>query len=222
MASELQKPEPDAIADLKPAPTPGLMPMPDGKRRLIEALLRLAGRESHAMPGLRELAREAGLNHNTFYRHFADMDALLQAAIMLFIEMLRAEVGPARAAVAPGEAPTRAVVGTVFDFATRHADAFVLAYRVLHGGPSRARDMMRLVIEVLVEDMARDFLALGLVAADAPPARLRRLLRVDILHVFGLAVRQIETPAARDALLAEAGELLMVLLASVGSKDFFF
>ncbi|MGS8176830.1 TetR family transcriptional regulator [Pseudomonas aeruginosa] len=48
-----------------------------GKRALLEAALRL-GSSSRSLGaiGLRELAREAGLNPNTFYRHFRDIDDL--------------------------------------------------------------------------------------------------------------------------------------------------
>src|SRR5690242_10456677 len=54
--------------------------VPNGKRRLIEAALRLGARgASLTSLGLRELAREAGLNHNTFYRHFRDLDELAAA-----------------------------------------------------------------------------------------------------------------------------------------------
>ena len=49
-----------------------------GKRKLIEAALRLtAGGRSFASLGLRELAREAELNPNTFYRHFDTLDRLV-------------------------------------------------------------------------------------------------------------------------------------------------
>jgi len=46
-----------------------------GKRLLMEAALRLTSTSrSLSSLGLRELAREAGLNPNTFYRHFRDVD----------------------------------------------------------------------------------------------------------------------------------------------------
>lgn len=46
-----------------------------GKLKLIEAALRLITQSrSLSSLGLRELAREAGLNPNTFYRHFRNLD----------------------------------------------------------------------------------------------------------------------------------------------------
>ena len=65
--------EPDAVTQRQDAP---------GKRLLMEAAMRLASsRRSLSSIGLRELAREAGLNPNTFYRHFADVDDLGLAII---------------------------------------------------------------------------------------------------------------------------------------------
>ena len=46
-----------------------------GKLKLIQAALRLITQSrSLTSLGLRELAREAGLNPNTFYRHFKNLD----------------------------------------------------------------------------------------------------------------------------------------------------
>lgn len=76
----------------------------DGKRRLIDAALRLAAaRRSFAALGLRELAREAGLNPNTFYRHFRDMEDLAITALAEVSDelrpMLRAVRWPRRATI---------------------------------------------------------------------------------------------------------------------------
>ena len=67
---------------------------PPGKRALLDAAERLAS-SSRCLTslGLRELAREAGLNPNTFYRHFRDMEDL-------GLQLLR----PAVAAPAAGRA----------------------------------------------------------------------------------------------------------------------
>ena len=49
----------------------------EGKQKLIDAALKLsAEKRSFANIGLRELAREAELNPNTFYRHFESLDDL--------------------------------------------------------------------------------------------------------------------------------------------------
>jgi AcrR family transcriptional regulator len=64
--------------------------LPAGKRKLIDAALRLtAGGRSFASLGLRELAREAALNPNTFYRHFDTLDDLAREAVESVSRRLR-------------------------------------------------------------------------------------------------------------------------------------
>ena len=66
-------------ARMEPAFEPDVAP---GKRKLIDAALRLtAGGRSLMTLGLRELAREAGLNPNTFYRHFETLDDIALEAL---------------------------------------------------------------------------------------------------------------------------------------------
>src|SRR5262245_17465333 len=78
-----------------------------GKRLLMEAALRL-GSQSRSLGslGLRELAREAGLNPNTFYRHFKDVDDLGLAIIRNISTQLRQPLRDLRR-----EAAARAVHG---------------------------------------------------------------------------------------------------------------
>src|SRR5690606_19217040 len=65
-------------------------PVAQGKRLLLDAALRLMAR-THSLSslGLRELAREAGLNPNTFYRHFASIEELGLVLIARIGEQLR-------------------------------------------------------------------------------------------------------------------------------------
>src|SRR6185312_12685944 len=73
-----------------PAQRPSENAQLGGRQRLIEAALRLAARKSSvSLLGLRELSREAGLNPNTFYRHFADMDELGTAIVEQLAEEMR-------------------------------------------------------------------------------------------------------------------------------------
>jgi len=187
--------------------------MADGKQRLIQAAARLSRRESFPLPGLRALAREAGLNHNTFYRHFKDMDALQETAVQIFAEELLAQLAKIRLDTQPF--PPDALITTLFDIAERQPDFFALAYRILHGGPSRARTIMQTLTASLAATLAADLAALHLIPPRAAPARLTRMLQAHIAHLLTLATRLIETPASRRTLQAEAGELLSVLLAGI-------
>src|ERR1700761_6934175 len=86
-----------------------------GKRKLIEAALRLtAGGRSFASLGLRELAREAGLNPNTVYRHFSALDDRAREAVASMSRRLRSMLRRERWLAAhdePHSVPRRACVG---------------------------------------------------------------------------------------------------------------
>ena len=94
----------------------------------MEAAARLAARQGATSLVLREIAREAGLNHNTFYRHFTDLESMMHAIVEAFGSQLRQGLSDVRATLRPGEVPTQKVIGWLFDFARSHRDA-----RTTHG-----------------------------------------------------------------------------------------
>ncbi len=58
----------------------------------MAATARLAARSHGAeMISLRELAREAGLHHNTLYRHFDSREDVLHAIVDAFVRELRSQ-----------------------------------------------------------------------------------------------------------------------------------
>lgn len=187
--------------------------MAEGKRRLMEAALRQA-REKGSTRGLvlRELAREAGLNHNTFYRHFADLESMFQAIIADFSHELRDGLRAARESVPPGQTPSRVVMGWMLDFAHQRPEAFVVAIRELYGPPGPVREAIQAVSELMMDDMVRQLTQLG----HLPPlarAPWRRLLRVYATTTFNLCLEYLETPSRRAELIDEAEELFEVLMA---------
>ncbi|MFA9203710.1 MAG: HTH-type transcriptional repressor FabR [Flavobacteriales bacterium] len=80
-----------------------VLPTPQGRRasisreELLDAALHLVGpHRSISTLGLREIAREAGIAPNSFYRHFRDVDALAIALIERAGTELRSIIGEAR------------------------------------------------------------------------------------------------------------------------------
>jgi len=126
--------------------------MANGKQLLMEAAARLAARQGATSLVLREIAREAGLNHNTFYRHFEDLESMMQSIVESFGEQLRQGLSDARASLRPGEIPTQKVIGWLFDFARRHRDVFIVAMRERFGPPGPVRDAVRRTLEQLTAD----------------------------------------------------------------------
>ena len=187
-----------------------------GKRLLMEAAARLAARQGATSLVLREIAREAGLNHNTFYRHFDDLEGLMQAVVEDFARQLREGLTEARRSVPAGEPPTPTVVGWLFDFARAHRDVFVVAMRERHGPPGPVRKAVRDLLVRLREDMRRDLASLGYLPR-VEEARLRRLLDVSVNEVFRHCLEYVEAPRRRSELLHASRELLETLIAGAAA-----
>lgn len=92
-------PEPsEATAPSTPSPTVGRKPV-ISREDVIAAALKLVGpHRSVSSLSLREVAREAGIAPNSFYRQFRDMDELAVALIDLAGSSLRQIIGAARQA----------------------------------------------------------------------------------------------------------------------------
>ena len=83
-------------AAVVPAPVPGRKPVIT-REDIVAAALKLVGpQRSVSSLSLREVAREAGIAPNSFYRHFHDMDELAVALIELAGRSLRHIIGAAR------------------------------------------------------------------------------------------------------------------------------
>jgi len=178
----------------------------------MDTATRLLARQTlQSSLALRELAREAGLNHNTFYRHFTSLEEMQKTIVEEFIASLRAGLTESRRQP-PGQSVSRAVIGWLFDFARENSDHFIVPYRIWHGPPSASRDLVQKAMDQLCEDMLRDLLALGVL----PPlneARLRRLLAIDVHQVFRLCIAYLEAPRSRVRLLDAGDEMLKALIA---------
>lgn len=80
-----------------PAPTPGRKAT-ISREDIIDAAVKLVGpHRSVSTLSLREIAREAGIAPNSFYRHFKDVDELAVTLIDRAGESLRGIIGEARA-----------------------------------------------------------------------------------------------------------------------------
>ena len=186
--------------------------MANGKQLLMEAAARLAARQGATSLVLREIAREAGLNHNTFYRHFEDLESMMQSIVESFGEQLRQGLSDARASLRPGEIPTQKVIGWLFDFARRHRDVFIVAMRERFGPPGPVRDAVRRTLEQLTADTQRDLTMIGFLP-DIDPDYMRRVLQVSVDEVFRNCIEYLEQPRRRQELLATTQEVFETLLA---------
>ncbi|CAB3714525.1 HTH-type transcriptional repressor FabR [Paraburkholderia phenoliruptrix] len=202
-----RKPEPD---------TEGAHDLPAGKRKLIEAALRLtAGGRSFASLGLRELAREAGLNPNTFYRHFDTLDNLAREAVDSVSQRLRPMLRRERWLAAhdePHNVPRRACVA-FFVFALDNREAFLSALAEYHGTSPALRDAVRATLHAVSAEMADDVVQLQLMPALARDV-VDEVCTQVVLQLFHLSAEYLNADAARrDALIDYAERFIVRLFA---------
>ncbi len=202
-----------------------------GKRLLMDAALRLAAiSRSLSGLGLRELAREAGLNPNTFYRHFKTVDDLGLAMIAdmatrirqplrnLRIEAAqRAEQGAPAALIfgidlARGQRVCRETVELFFDYAAQNPQAFIVGVRELHGSSKVLREALEQMMEDFANDMAEDLGKLQLLP-NLEPAAIRQVSSMISRQLFQQSLDYIEQVDRRPAICAQAQQQILMMFA---------
>jgi TetR/AcrR family transcriptional regulator, fatty acid biosynthesis regulator len=190
--------------------------LPAGKRKLIDAALRLtAGGRSFASLGLREIAREAGLNPNTFYRHFSTLDELACEAVESVSRRLRPMLRRERWLAAhdePLSVPRRACVA-FFAFTLENRAAFQSALVEYHGTSPPLRDAVRANLHEVSAEMADDVVQLALMPTLSRET-VDEVCTQIVLQLFHLSAEYIDAEAARrDALIAYAERFIVRLFA---------
>lgn len=208
-----------------------------GKRALMEAAVRLAASSRCITSlGLRELAREAGLNPNTFYRHFRNMEDLGLQLLREGNERLRgplralrsnaaqesmadSAIEPSREEMQRGRRVSQQTVKLYFDYMLEHRDTVVIAIRELHGPSELLRAELRKQMDGFADDMTADILALGLAPARICPARIQQIATLLSRNTFYLALDYIAEPERREAILELAQEQISMLFAGAYLLD---
>lgn len=205
-----------------------------GKRLLMEAALRLSSASrSLSSIGLRELAREAGLNPNTFYRHFQNIDDLGLAVIADISEQLRRPLQALRREAAQravsagklnwpklfgidlgrGRQVTHETVQLFFDFVDANPAAFLIGVRELHGASPVLRAALAEVMEGFALDMAQDIADFKLLPANLGEAQVLQLSRMVSRSLFQQSLDYLGQPDRRGEIRALAEEQIMLQFA---------
>ncbi|MDF1639295.1 TetR family transcriptional regulator [Alcanivorax jadensis] len=205
-----------------------------GKRLLMEAALKLnATTRSLNALSLRELAREAGLNPNTFYRHFKDFDELGMAIIEEMTQQIRQPLRDLRRQAAQSVAPTstpeeswednprlnlakamqvnKVTVKLFFDYVADNPNAFILGIRELHGASPTLRKALRQVMEDFAQDMADDIQELRLMPK-LESADLSDISETISREMFQLSMDYIEQPERREQICVKAEKMITALI----------
>jgi TetR/AcrR family transcriptional regulator, fatty acid biosynthesis regulator len=223
----MKKVSPGSAASAR-RPKPAVAPQ-TGRQKLMAAALQLAATtRSLASLGLREVARQAGLNPNTFYRHFKNFDDLGLAVIGELAGELRRGLRERRrrpmddalrldAARDPVELMRRAEtiiqesVALVLEFVTEHEQAYVVGIRELHGTSPVLRAALRKVFDQLADDMAEDIREIvppQFVDAESLPG----IAAVVIREMAFYSLDYLEQPQRRDQIRLEAQRFILMLL----------
>jgi AcrR family transcriptional regulator len=182
-----------------------------GKQRLIDAAMRLhADKRSFASLGIREIAREANLNPNTFYRHFESIDDLAVAAVNQCGERLRPMLHQIRrlASRVDPVAVAALEVSAFYNFALGNADAFVVGVTEYHSGSPRVRESIAALLRDVANEMRDDIFDLGIFPTISPD-HLDIVCTQIVVHFFHLSQDFIEKPDRRQSII-EASECLIV------------
>ncbi len=188
------------------------LPEAGGRERLIAAGLKLAAekRSLNAL-GVRELGRMAGLNPNTFYRHFKTLEELSVAIIDEFAQDLAPALRAIRLSGEPPETIPRRTVEYVFEYARQHPEAFIIGVRELHGSSGLLQQALRARLKVIAGEMAEDVLAIDLVPG-VTAELLAELAEPIVEQVFHRTLDYLEEPKRRADLVRRTAHFIDALI----------
>lgn len=175
--------------------------MPEGKRKLVVAALKIAARDGTPLNslGLRELAREADLNHNTFYRHFEDLDDLARSTIELIAQTIIEEMRHIRTQARTTADATEGVVNFFLELVLKNPDAFAVGVRELNTVSSPLRPMLLKVIDKIAQQSVEQ-IRHGQLVAVKDDSVLLEVARDITVQMFNAAVPLLRAPAKKKSI----------------------
>jgi TetR/AcrR family transcriptional regulator, fatty acid biosynthesis regulator len=198
-----------------------------GRDQLIQAALILASTtRSLASLGLREIARAAGLNPNTFYRHFDNFDDFTLTMILQLGANLRTSVrecwqqpmrntppvdsANAAARIRRARAIIHASSALAFDHFDTHKNTYITGIREIHGASPLLRKATNELVKNIADDLANDVLLHLQLPGDDEKAVRDTTLAV-IRQMTFLGYEYLEFPQRRDALQKQAEQFVLQL-----------
>src|SRR5690606_33928730 len=126
-----------------------------GKLKLVQAALRLITQSrSLTSLGLRELAREAGLNPNTFYRHFRNLDEFGLQVLGYIAEDMKAGVRQLRQMADSSEQASHDTVTFVYHYFLANPPATTVSVRELHRPSPRSPRALEAQLNASAREMS--------------------------------------------------------------------
>ncbi len=176
------------------------------RRALLHAALTLVGEgRSFTSLALREIARQAGMVPNAFYRHFRNTDDLgLELVEEVGITLRRLLREARQVELAQGDILRRSVqVYQNYVKANRLQFQFISSER--SGGSRILRLAIRNDVTHFTNEMAQDFRSLGLYK-DLPTARLQMVCGLIVMTMLAAATDILDLPPEQPLLEHEMAE----------------
>ncbi len=205
-----------------------------GKALLIRAALKLALKtRSIGALGVREIGREAGLNPNTFYRHFASLEDLglsildevmgslrqpLRDIRRQSAELVGMQVPPAgnsteywTACIRKAKLVARGTMKLYFELVLTNPEAFMIGVSEMSGSSSRLRSRLQEVLGELSADLADDIRIYQLLPM-LSDAAVQSMSSIIIRQIFMLSTDYIDAPERREEIEDMANGLIVSLI----------
>ena len=191
---------------------------------LLQAALALIGEgRSFTSLGIREIAREAGIVPNAFYRHFRNTDDLGLALVEEMGVTLRRLLREARqVGMAPNSMVRRSV--QVYDeYVRQNRLQFLFVSSERSGGSRILRLAIRTEVTHFTNEMAQDFRRLG-IYPDMPTSSLQMVCGLIVTTMLAAASEILDLPPEQPLLEAEmrqnfVHQLQVVLLGAACWKE---
>ena len=176
------------------------------RARLLQAALTLMGEgRSFTSLGLREIAREAGVVPNAFYRHFRNTDELGLVLVEEVGITLRRLLREARKMdVAPSDMLRRSV-SVYLEYVKLNRLQFLFISSERSGGSRILRLAIRNDVTHFTNEMAQDFRMRGLYA-QLPTASLQMVCGMIVMTMLAAATDVLDLPPDQPLLEAEMSE----------------
>lgn len=194
------------------------------RSNLLQAALTLIGEgRSFTSLGIREIAREAGVVPNAFYRHFRNTDELGLALVEEVGITLRHLLREARQPNARQSDVLRQSVQIYHQYVLHNRLQFLFISSERSGGSRTLRMAIRNHVSHFTNEMAQDIRRLGLFP-DMSTASLQLVCGLIATSMLAAAPEILDLPAEHPLLAAEMTErfvqqLQIILLGAAGWKD---
>lgn len=191
---------------------------------LLQAALDLMGEgRSFTSLGIREIAREAGMVPNAFYRHFRNTDELGLALVEEVGITLRRLLREARQVDVAQNEMLRRSVQVYHQYVKHNRLQFLFISSERSGGSRILRLAIRSEVTHFTNEMAQDFRRIG-AYPDIPTATLQMISSLVVSTMLAAAPEMLDLPPGQPLLEAEMTEnfvrqLRVVLLGAASWRE---